>query len=56
MVTFNEAVEELTCLHKQVTERVGCPHSPRHIDLADAIIQGLATKDPITQRAIRAAT
>ena len=49
-------VEELVCLHKQVTERVGCLHSPRHVELAEAIIRGLGTKDPVTQRAIRSAT
>lgn len=49
-------VEELVCLHKQVTERTACLHCPRHVDLADALIRGIGTKDPVTQRAIRSAT
>lgn len=47
-------IEEWVCLHKQITERVGCPHTPRH-DLAEAVIHGLGTRDSVTQRAIRAA-
>jgi len=53
--TESEAAE-LACLHKQVTERVACLHSPRHVELGEAIIRGIRTEDPITQRAIRAAT
>lgn len=49
-------IDELACLHKQVTERVPCTHFPRHEDCGDALIRGLGTTDPITQKAIRAAT
>lgn len=31
------AVEELACLHRQVTERVRCPHRPPHEDLEAAL-------------------
>lgn len=47
---------ELACLHKQITERSDCVHSPRHIALSEALIQGIGTTDPVTQRAIRSAT
>ena len=57
MATFNEwDGAELACLHKQLTERAACLHSPRHASLADAFIRGIGTKDPVTQRAIRSAT
>jgi hypothetical protein len=49
-------VDELVCLHKQVTEWTTCPHHPNHEDLADAVIRFLRTQDPVTRRAIRAAT
>lgn len=55
MLGFTEqAVEECSCFHRQLTERTGCGHALHH-DLAEAIIRGLGTQDPITQRAIRAA-
>ena len=49
-------VEECACLHKQITEWVLCAHSPRHQDLADAVIHALATRDEQTRRAVRSAT
>lgn len=55
MAKFTEAdVDECVCFHKQVTEWTRCLHFPHH-DLGDAIIRGLGTKDPVTQRAVRAA-
>jgi hypothetical protein len=48
-------VLECACLHKQITERVGCPHSPSHLDLGDAVVRLLGTADPATQRAVQAA-
>ena len=48
-------VEECACLHKQITERVGCVHSPPHVDLGEAVVRLLGCKDPKDQRAIRAA-
>ena len=56
MATFTEAdVLECMCLHQQITERVGCRHSPRHIDLGDAVVRLLGSIDPVTIRAVRAA-
>lgn len=56
MITVSEAdVLECVCLHKQITEWVGCPHSPRKHDLGEAVIRLLGTTDPITQLAVRAA-
>ena len=48
-------VDECACLHKQITERVACPHSPPHLDLGDAVVRLLGCKDPRDQRVIRAA-
>ena len=55
MATFTERdVLECACLHMQVTEWVGCPHSPHHIDLADAVVRLLGSTDPVTIKAVRA--
>jgi hypothetical protein len=56
MATFTEAdVLECSCLHRQVVEWVRCPHSPHHMDLADAVVRLLGSTDPVTIRAVRAA-
>ena len=56
MATFTEwDVLECACIHRQITERVGCSHTPRHIDLADAVVQLLGSTDPVTIKAVRSA-
>jgi hypothetical protein len=56
VATFTEwDVLECACLDKQVVEWVACAHSPRHIDLADAMVRFLKTTDPVTIRAVRSA-
>ena len=56
MATFTERdVLECACLHFQVVEWAACPHVPRHVDLADAVVKLLGSTDPITIRAVRAA-
>lgn len=47
---------KFACLHKQVTEWVLCGHSPRHEDLADAIVRGMAPCSVELEKAIRSAT
>jgi hypothetical protein len=49
-------IEELTCLHKQITEWVLCGHFLRHQDLADAVIHSIGSRDAVTCRLIKAAT
>lgn len=49
-------VEELVCLHRQVTLWVTCGHHPRHQDLAQAVIHALGTSDKETCRLVRSAT
>lgn len=49
-------IEELVCLHRQVTLWVTCGHRPQHQDLADAVIHALGTRDPETRRIVRGAT
>ena len=52
MATFTEHdVLECACLHKWV----GCPHSPSHIDLSDAVLRLLGSTDPTLQWAVRGA-
>lgn len=47
---------KFACLHKQVTEWVLCGHSPRHEDVADALVRGMAPCSPEFEKAIRSAT
>lgn len=54
--TCEREVADLACLHKQITEWVCCPHFPRHTDLAAAVLHCLGTRDPVTRRAVLAAT
>lgn len=46
---------KFACLHKQVTEWVLCGHSPRHEDLADALVRGMAPCSLELEKAIRSA-
>lgn len=47
---------KFACLHNQVTEWVLCGHSPRHEDLADALVRGIGPCTPEFEKAIRSAT
>lgn len=47
---------KFACLHKQVTEWVLCGHSPRHEDLADALVRGMSPCSSELEKAIRSAT
>jgi hypothetical protein len=47
---------KFACLHKQVTEWVLCGHSPRHDDLADALVRGMSPCSSELEKAIRSAT
>lgn len=47
---------KFACLHKQVTEWVLCGHSPRHEDLADALVRAMAPCSLELEKAIRSAT
>ena len=57
MLRFTEfEVDQLACLHKQITEWVLCGHTPHHEDLAAAAIHALQTRDPELIRIVRSAT
>jgi hypothetical protein len=56
MAAFTEwDVLECACLHFQIVEWAACPHSPRHLDLGDAVVRLLRSTDPITIKAVRSA-
>ncbi len=56
MHDLDAAALELACLHRQITKREACPHTPRHESVADAIARRYAADSPPeVQRRIRAA-